>query len=404
MIVLNDMHLMVQDMFRQYLTREIEPLIDDIEDGKVPVFEPLRRMMETLGIRSQVEGLDPGRAIGGPAREKRQPDPNNPMEGMEVIAGNLLVKEMARISPGMAMSFGVSTGLAGGTILAKGTVAQKREFGLPLLKLDKIGAWCLTEPGAGSDALGSMRCTARESGDGYVLTGSKTFITHGPVADVFVVYAKLDRGGKEREIQNFIVLRGDPGLSTGTAFAKMGMKSSPTSEVFFDECRIPRDRLVGGEKERKEREHVKEGLSNERSGLPAMSLGVIERCFEIAVRYARERQQFGRPIVDFQLVQGRLARMYVAMENVRNIFLKTLYQTIYGGLTRLDVCAGKLYCAEMAAWVANEAISILGGYGYMREYVVERLARDAKLLEIGAGTTEMQIVTVGQEIAASPAW
>jgi hypothetical protein len=135
-----------------------------------------------------------------------------------------------------------------------------------------------------------------------------------------------------------------------------------------------------------------------------MSLGVIERCFEIAVRYARERQQFGRPIVDFQLVQGRLARMYVAMENVRNIFLKTLYQTIYGGLTRLDVCAGKLYCAEMAAWVANEAISILGGYGYMREYVVERLARDAKLLEIGAGTTEMQIVTVGQEIAASPAW
>jgi len=400
MFEFNDTHRMIQDMFRQYLTKEIEPLIDDIEDGRIPVFEPLRRMMETLGLRSQVESLDTGRSPVGPAREKRQPDPSNPMEGLEVVAGNLLVKEMARVSPGLAMSFGVSTGLAGGTILARGTGEQRREFGLPLLKLDKIGAWCLTEPGAGSDALGSMRTTALESGDSYVLNGSKTFITNGPVAEIFVVYAKLDRGRGEREIQNFIVLRDDPGLSTGSAFAKMGMKASPTSEVFFDDCRIPRNRLIGGEREKKERDHVKEGLSNERSGLPAMSLGVIERCFEIAVRYARERRQFGAPLIDFQLIQSRLARMYVAMENVRNIFLKTLYQTIYGGQTRLDVCAGKLYCAEMAAWVANEAISVLGGYGYMREYVVERLARDAKLLEIGAGTTEMQILTMGQELAA----
>lgn len=401
MFELNDTHIMMQDMFRQYMMNEIEPIIDDIEDGKVAVFDPLRKMMETLGIRAQMQAMDLERPVVGGPREKRTPDPSNPMEGMEVVAGNLLIKEMSRVSPAMAMSFGVSTGLAGGTILAKGTLEQKKAFGLPLFTLDKIGAWCLTEPGAGSDALGSMRTNAVEDGDFYVLNGSKTFITNGPLADVFVVYARLGRGQEGKEIENFIVLREDPGLSTGKPFEKMGMKSSPTCEVFFEDCRIPRDRLIGEGTRKKDREHVKEGLANERSGLPAMALGVMERCLEISVRYAKERIQFGRPLIEFQLIQNRLARMYVAQENVRNIVLRTMYQTIYGGLTRLDVCMGKLYAAEMATWVANEAISILGGYGYMREYVVERLARDAKLLEIGAGTAEMQILTMGQELATN---
>jgi alkylation response protein AidB-like acyl-CoA dehydrogenase len=401
MFELNDTHLMIQDMFRQYMMNEIEPIIDDIEDGKIPLFDPLRKMVETLGIRSQIDEMDLSRPLRTESQEKRQPNPDDQMEGMQVIAGNLLVKEISRVSPGVAMSFGVSTGLAGGTILAKGTVEQKEAFGRPLMKLDTIGAWCLTEPGAGSDALGSMRTTAVEDGDHYVLNGSKTFITNGPVADVFVIYAKLDRGDAGKEIQSFIVLREDEGLSTGTPFQKMGMKASQTSEVFFDDCRFPKDRLIGGEQSAKSRDHVKEGLSNERSGMPAMALGLIERCFEISVQYAKERSQFGRPLIDFQLIQNRLARMYVAMGNVRNIFLRTIQQAIFGGQTRLDVCMGKLYCAEMATWVANEAISILGGYGYMREYVIERLARDAKLLEIGAGTTEMQIITMGQELATT---
>jgi len=401
MFEFNDTHLMVQDMFRKYMMKEIDPLMDDIEDGKVAVFDPLRKMVDALGIRSQVENMDFSKPVMGASKEKRKPDPENPLEGMEVIAGSILIKEMSRVSPGVAMSFGVSTGLAGGTILGKGSIEQKMTYGKPLMALDQIGAWCLTEPGAGSDALGAMRTVAREKGDAFVLNGSKTFITNGPIADVFVVYAKLDRDGGARDIQNFIVLKDDPGFSTGTPFAKMGMKSSPTCEIFFDDCEIPKNRLIGEGKEKKERDHVKEGLSNERSGLPAMSLGVIERCFEIAVRYARERQQFGQMLIDFQLIQNRLARMYVAMENVRNIYMKTIYQTIYGGQTRLNVCAAKLYCAEMATWVANEAISILGGYGYMREYTVERLVRDAKLLEIGAGTTEMQVLTMGRELVSS---
>jgi len=160
MFELNDTHLMIQDMFRQYMMNEIEPIIDDIEDGKIPLFDPLRKMVETLGIRSQIDEMDLSRPLRTESQEKRQPNPDDPMEGMQVIAGNLLVKEISRVSPGVAMSFGVSTGLAGGTILAKGTVEQKEAFGRPLMKLDTIGAWCLTEPGAGSDALGSMRTTA----------------------------------------------------------------------------------------------------------------------------------------------------------------------------------------------------------------------------------------------------
>ena len=401
MFEFNDSHRMIQDMFRQYMMNEIEPIIDDIEDGKIPLFEPLRKMAETLGLRSQVDAMDLSRPVGGRSKEKRHPNPEDPMEGMDVIAGSLLVKEMSRVSPGVTMSFGVSTGLAGGTILAKGTPEQKETFGRPLFKLDKIGAWCLTEPDAGSDALGSMRTMARDEGDHFVLNGSKTFITNGPVADVFVVYAKLDKRDAGKEIQNFIVLREDPGFATGEPFQKMGMKASLTSEIFFDDCRIPKDRLIGGEQAVKSRDHVKEGLSTERSGVPGMALGIIERCFEISVDYAKERVQFGRPLIDFQLIQNRLARMYIAMENVRNIFLRTIYHSIYGGQTVLDVCMGKIYCSEMATWVANEAVAILGGYGYMREYVVERLARDAKLLEIGAGTVEMQIITMGQELATT---
>jgi len=403
MFEFNETQRMIEDMFRQYMTKELEPLIDDIEDGKIPVFDPLRKMMDTLGLKAQIESMDLTKPLaGGVIKEKKTPDPNNPMEGMDVVAGNILVKEMSRVSPGIAMTFGVSTGLAGGTILGKGTLEQKQAYGLPLMKLDKIGAWCLTEPGAGSDALGSMRTSAVEDSDSFVLNGSKTFITNGPVADIFVVYARLKSGQSDGSgIQNFIVLRNDPGFSVGSPFQKMGMKASPTSEIFFEDCRIPRARLIGGVELKKERGHVKEGLATERSGVPAMTLGLIERCVEISVQYAREREQFGRPLIDFQLIQNRLARMYIAMENVRNIFFRNMHQTIYGGLNRLDVCASKLYCSEMATWVANESVAILGGYGYMREYIVERLLRDARLLEIGAGTAEMQILTMGQELAAS---
>jgi alkylation response protein AidB-like acyl-CoA dehydrogenase len=218
-----------------------------------------------------------------------------------------------------------------------------------------------------------------------------------PMHDALGLDALLSRTrGGEGSIQSFLVERGTPGLSTGPAMKKMGMRGSPTGEIFLDDVRIPADQLLGGGV--RERGHVKSSLASERVGLAVMSYGIAERCYEIARDYALTRRQFGRPIAEFQLVQGRLARMYVALSNMRRI----VYADYLAGRTLnervADVCAGKLYCAEMGTFVAFEAIHILAGNGYMEEYVVERLARDAKLIELGGGTTEMQILTIAREL------
>jgi alkylation response protein AidB-like acyl-CoA dehydrogenase len=264
------------------------------------------------------------------------------------------------------------------------------------MRCERIGSWGLTEPEAGSDALSGMRTTARRDGDHYVLSGSKTFITNAPYADVFLIYARVRGGVHDGAIQPFIVERADQGLTTGPPMKKMGMRGSPTGEVFLDDVRIPADRLLGGGV--RQRDHVKSSLTAERGGLSILSYGIAERCFEIARDYAKTRTQFGRRIADFQLVQQRLARMWVAVSNCRRIVYadwlagRTLRESV------ADVCAGKLYCAEMGTFVAFEAIHVLAGNGYMEEYVVERLARDAKLIELGGGTTEMQILTIARQL------
>jgi alkylation response protein AidB-like acyl-CoA dehydrogenase len=280
--------------------------------------------------------------------------------------------------------------------VGKGSPEQIERWALPVLRCEQIGAWGLTEPEAGSDALRGMRTTATRDGDAWVISGSKTFITNAPYADVFLIYARVAGGDLDGSIQPFLVERGDAGVSTGPPMKKMGMRGSPTGEIFLDDVRLPADRLLGGGV--KQRDHVKSSLAVERGGLAVMSLGIAERCFEIARDYAKTRQQFGQPIASFQLVQQRLARMYVALSNVRRIVYA---DHIAGRRVResvADVCAGKLYCAEMGTFVAFEAIHILAGNGYMEEYVVERLARDAKLIELGGGTTEMQILTIAREL------
>ena len=304
--------------------------------------------------------------------------------------------EMARVSPSFALSWGASTGLFGANVANKGTPEQVRDWAWPVLRSEKIGSWGLTEPGAGSDALSGMRTTARRDGDQWVLDGSKTFITNAPFADVFLVYARAHGGDVDGTIQPFLVDRSDAGVATGPPMKKMGMRGSPTGEIFLDSVRIPADRLLGGGV--RQRDHVKSSLVAERGGLSVLSYGIAERCFEIARDYAKSRVQFGRPIAEFQLVQQRLARMWVAVSNCRRI----VYADWLAGRpvreSAADVCAGKLYCAEMGTFVAFEAIHVLAGNGYMEEYVVERLARDAKLIELGGGTTEIQILTIAREI------
>jgi alkylation response protein AidB-like acyl-CoA dehydrogenase len=390
---LTDTERMLRDTFRGYFTREIEPHVPKMESGEMLPYGLMRDMHLALGL----EAMLPQPRKPDAAAAERSGSAGLGLEANATrYARTTFMVEMSRISPSFTLSYGASVGLFAGNVVGKGTPEQIERFALPVMRCERVGAWALTEPGAGSDALRGMKTTARRDGDAYVLNGSKTFITNAPYADIFLIYARVNGGELDGSIQPFIAERGLAGLSTGPAMKKMGMRGSPTGEVFLDDVRVSADQLLGGGV--RQRDHVKASLSTERGGLSVISYGIAERCFEIARDYARQRHQFGQPIANYQLVQNRLARMYVALSNCRRI----VYADYLAGRTLresvADVCAGKLYCAEMGTFVAFEAIHILAGNGYMEEYVVERLARDAKLIELGGGTTEIQILTIAREI------
>jgi alkylation response protein AidB-like acyl-CoA dehydrogenase len=301
---------------------------------------------------------------------------------------------------------GVSFGLAAGTVMKKGTLAQKERWGRDLLTMDKVGAWAITEPNSGSDALGGMRTTVRRDGDEYILNGNKTFITNGPYADTMVVYAKLDDGSgtdiRDRQVLAFVLDSGMEGLEQSKPFRKMGLHSSPTGELFFSDVRLGKDRLLGeteSESDGGGRASAKENFTTERAGVAAMSLGVIEECLRISIDYARERTLWGKRIGDFQLIQLKLAKMEVARLNVENLVFRHIEMSAAGkSLTLAEASAMKLYSAQAASEVAMEAVQLLGGNGYMAEYRVEQLARDAKVFQIYAGTDEIQVTHIAKDL------
>ncbi len=381
---------MLRDTFRTYFQEQLEPLVPAMERGEELPYPFMRRMHQELGLDSFI-------GTGGSSKSGDRSQPDLASDGrLSRYARTTFSVEMARVSPSFALSYGASVGLFGANVARRGTPEQIERFALPVLRCERIGSWCLTEPQAGSDALGGMRTQARYNDGEYIITGQKTFITNAPYADVFLVYARVVGGPLDGSIQPFIVERTMPGVATGPPMKKMGMRGSPTGEVFLDEVRVPAAHLLGGGV--RQRDHVKSSLAEERLGLAALSYGIAERCFEIARDYAKQRQQFGQPIANFQMIQQRLARMYVALSNARRFVYADTYTDRPLAESLAEVCAGKLYCAEVGTYVAFEAIHILGGYGYMEEYTVERLARDAKLIEIGGGTTEMQILTIAREI------
>jgi alkylation response protein AidB-like acyl-CoA dehydrogenase len=234
-----------------------------------------------------------------------------------------------------------------------------------------------------------MKTTARPDGDSYVLNGGKTFITNGPGADLFVVYARL-----EDTVGTFVVEKGADGLTVGKPFKKMGMRDSPTCELFFEDLRVPAAHLLGGRAGG--RRDVKESLGNERSGIPAMAWGIIEKCYEQTKKYVVERKQFGRPIGEFQAVQLKIADMYVKLKNVENIVFRLAWLQKNRQRDVAFINASKAYCSQTCVDVALTAIQCHGGYGYMEEFHIEKLARDAKLLELGAGTTDINLLTAAR--------
>jgi alkylation response protein AidB-like acyl-CoA dehydrogenase len=398
-------HQMIRDAVKRFVDDEIRPHVEELEHGDLPPYDILRKLFATFGMDAMArdrfqkqiareKAVAAGEAEAAPTRERSGGD-----SGMSLIP----IIELCRVCPGMVTAMGVSMGLTSAAIMSKGTTAQKERWALDLLTMDKVGAWAITEPGSGSDAFGSMKSTARRDGDDYILNGSKTFITNGPYADTTVFICKLDEGNapEDRKVLSFVLDRGMPGFVQSKPLRKMGMHSSPTGELFLDDVRVGRDRLIGETEDLPAggRDGAKATFQQERSGVAAMALGIIEECLQLSVQYAKDRVQFGKPIGEFQLIQDKLARMEVARMNVQNLVFRTMEMGAAGRTMSLaEASAMKLYSARAAIEVALEAVQLFGGNGYMSEFRVEQLARDAKVLQIYAGTDEIQITHIAKDL------
>ena len=304
--------------------------------------------------------------------------------GLGARAMVAVMEELSYAEPGTCLSYLAHSLLFVHNLAQNGSPEQLQKYLVPASDGGSVGGMAMTEPGAGSDAV-SMQTRAVKRGDVYVLNGSKMFITNGPIGDVFLVYART--GENRKDLSTFIVERGFSGFSVGRKLSKMGMRSSPTSELVFRDCIVPAENLVGAEGETIS--HMMKNLDIERVGLAAMSLGIARACFDQSLKYATERSQFRSPILSFQSVSDKIANMYVNYRAARALVYEAAGVIDEGRRANQEAAAAKIFASEMGTKAGLDAIQILGGYGYIREFPVERFMRDAKLLEIGGGTSEI---------------
>jgi isovaleryl-CoA dehydrogenase len=316
--------------------------------------------------------------------------------GGDYIGATVVMEELARVSGSVSLSYGAHAVLCVGAIARDCSHEQKRRVLPRLCSGEAIGAWALTEPGSGSDALG-MRSRAVREGSDYVIEGGKTFITNGSEAETLVVYARTDPAQGARGISVFLVDAKTPGFSCSRKLDKMGMRGSPTAELRFDAMRVPAENRIG--EENRGVALMMRGLDVERATLAGISVGLAQAALDHSVAYARQREQFGRPIAEFQMVQKLLADMYVDVEAARLLVYEAAQLCVSqsSGCAKL-ASAAKLFASEIATRAGLAAVQIFGGYGYTRDYPVERIARDAKLMEIGAGTSEIQRTIIAREL------
>ena len=411
MIEWSDVDIAVRDAVREFVDKEIRPHVDALESGEMEPYPIVRKLFATFGIADMSrDSLNKRLARlreGGESSGKQSSGGGMFGEGSGGM-GFVVVSELCRVSMGIVTGMGVSLGLTVPTIMGRGTLAQQERWLPDLVTYDKVGAWAITEPDSGSDAFGGMKSYVVRDGDDYILNGQKTFITNGPDADVVVVYAKLneDEAGdsssnkRDRKVLTFVLDRGMEGFVQSKPFRKMGIHSSRTGELFFSNVRLGRDRLLGETEDNDAgdgRASARSNFSAERIGVAAMSLGVIEECLRLCVDYAKNRTLWGQEIGQFQLIQLKLANMEVARMNVRNILFRVIESAEKGQSISLpEASAIKWYCSQAATDVAMEAVQVFGGNGYMTEYRVEQLARDAKSLMIYAGSNEVQITHVAR--------
>jgi len=366
----------LRDSVRAFAEKEIMPIAADVDrDNAFPM--PMWRKLGDLGVL----GVTASEEYGG--------------AGMGYLAHTLVMEEISRASASIGLSYGAHSNLCVNQISLNGSDAQKARYLPKLISGEHVGALAMSEPGAGSDVV-SMKLRADKRGDRYVLNGNKMWITNGPDADTYVIYAKTDTSAGPRGITAFIVERDFPGFSRAQKLDKLGMRGSNTCELVFEDCEVPEENVLGQLNDGVR--VLMSGLDYERTVLAGGAVGIMQAALDVVVPYLHERKQFGQSIGEFQLMQGKLADMYVTLNASRAYLYAVAQACDRGESSRKDAAGVILYCAENATKMALEAIQCLGGNGYINDYPTGRLLRDANLYEIGAGTSEIRRMLIGREL------